>query len=248
MGIMNWLLGKKKENKPILTKTAAEEKAEKAESLDHKPAPEVEEQYVSDCLRQEYKELPEARSWNSDPAFHAILSPLNSGDNAAVCREAEALIKHFYDFADIYAWWGAALLRMGSLDKARQVLKDGLISANEKYLLCNRLGEVEWKARELNRAVYWWAQGLLCQESLRASNYGGSEGAYLYLHYVAEALGLSECSQAFLLRVDSIRPGMIRLNAETANDLIRLARTARNQSMKRVLKALVEKYIIPRKA
>jgi hypothetical protein len=172
---------------------------------------------------------------------------LNSGRNEVVCREAEALIGQFGDFSNLYAWWGAALLRMGSLDKARKVLKDGLERATEKFLLCNRLGEVEWKARELKAAVYWWAQGLHCQESLSESGYGGEEGAYLYLHYVAEGLRLSECSKAFLMRVDSIRPGMIRLNAETANDLISLARSAETPSITQVLKKLVQYYIIPQK-
>lgn len=247
MSIIDWLFGKKKEGKPVVMKTALEEQAKKAEPLTAKPAPVIEEQYVNDCLRQKYKELPETRSWNSDPAFRKVLDPLNSGHNDVACREAEALVAQFGDFSNLYAWWGAALLRMGSLDKARQVLKDGLESGKEKYPLCNRLGEVEWEARDLKTAVYWWAQGMQCQESLNTSNYGDSEGAYLYLHYVAEGLSLSECSKAFLMRVDSIRPGMIRLSAETANDLISLARSAKNRSIEQVLKELVQRYIIPKK-
>ena len=247
MSIIDWLFRKKKEQKPVVTKAAVEEHAKKAEPPTPKPAPEIEEQYVNDCLRQKYEELPETRSWNSDPAFQKVLDPLNSGDNDVACREAEALIAQFRDFSSLYAWWGAALLKMGSLDKARQILKDGLQTAKEKYPLCNRFGEVEWKARDLKASVYWWSQGLHCQESLSASNYGDDEGAYLYLNYVAEGLGLTETANAFLARVDSIRPGMIRLNAEVANDLISLARSVGNPSITQVLKALVETYIIPRK-
>lgn len=247
MSIIDWLFGKKKQQQPVVMKAAAEAQAKKAEPPTSKPAAAIEEQYVSDCLRHNYEELPETRSWNSDPAFRKVLDPLNSGDNVGACREAESLITQFSDFADLYDWCGDALLRMGSLDKARQVLKDGLGKTKQKYLLCNLLGKVEWKARNINQAVYWWAQGLHCQESLKASNYGGSDGAYLYMHYVAEGLRLSECSRAFLMRVDSIRPGMIRLNAETANDLISLARSAGTPSIEQVLKELVSSYIIPRK-
>lgn len=124
-----------------------------------------------------------------------------------------------------------------------QCLKQSCNDFNE----CNRSGEIAWKARDLNKAVYWWAQGLHCQESLSTSNYGGSEGSYLYLNYVAEGLGLSECSKAFLMRVDAIRPGMIRLNTETANDLISLARNGKNSSIEQVLGKLVQRYIIPKK-
>ena len=126
-------------------------------------------------------------------------------------------------------------------------VEDCLIRKSDDFSECNRLGEKKWKACNLNRAVYWWAQGLHCQESLSTSNYGGSEGAYLYLYYVAEGMGLSECSKAFLMRVDTIRPGMIRLNTETANDLINLARSAKNSSIEQVLKELVQRYIIPKK-
>jgi len=245
MSIIEWLFKRKKEQK--LEVKRAETVGSKAEPPIPKFSIATDEQYVTDCLRQKYEEISETRSWNSDPAFRKVLDPLNSGDNVGACKAAELLVAQFLDFANLYDWWGSALLRMGSLDKARQVLKDGLEKAKEKYTLCNRLGEVEWKAVDLNTAVYWWAQGLQCQESLSLSNYGGSEGAYLYLHYVAEGLGLSECSKAFLMRVDSIRPGMIRLNTETANDLISLARRAGTLSVRQVLNELVQTYIIPRK-
>jgi hypothetical protein len=112
-----------------------------------------EEQYVKECLQQKYEELTETRSWESDSAFKKVTDRLNSGDNIAVCREAESLIVQYHDFSPLYYWWGSALIRMGSLDKARQVLIPGLDRVKQKYLLCNLLGEIEWKARELNRAV-----------------------------------------------------------------------------------------------
>ena len=40
---------------------------------------------------------------------------------------------------------------------------------------------------------------------------------------------------------------MIRLNTETANDLMGLARSAKNRAIKLVLKELVQRYIIPKK-
>jgi hypothetical protein len=109
MSIIDWLFGKKKEQRPVVQKPV-EQHVKKAEPYTPKPTPGIEEQYVNDCLRQKYEELPETRSWNSDPAFQKVLNPLNSGDNDLACREAESLIGQFRDFADLYAWWGAALL------------------------------------------------------------------------------------------------------------------------------------------
>jgi hypothetical protein len=188
MNIIDRLFGRKRKQDTVVTKARVEDQAE-AEPPTPKPAPATEDKYVNDCLQQKYEEVAETRSWNSDPAFRKVLGPLNSGDNAAACREAELLMTQFNDFADLYEWWGDALLRMRSLDKARQVLKNGLGKTKQKYALCNLLGKVEWKARDIDQAVYWWAQGLHCQESLKASNYGDSDGAYLCLHYVAEVCG-----------------------------------------------------------
>jgi len=219
----------------------------KAEFQQSQEAHTTDEQYIYDCLRQKYQELPETRSWNSDPVFRKVLDPLNAGDNAVACREAEALIAQFPDFADLYVWWGSALLRMGALDKSRQILKEGLERARQKFPLCDRLGEVEWKARDLKTAVYWWVQGLHCQESLSESNYGGYDGVYLYLYYIADGCGLTDLSSAFLTRVDIIRPGGIRLNSEAARDLSDLTRKAINTEVPEVLRKLGAMYLFPQK-
>lgn len=159
------------------------------------------------------------------------------------CYEAESLAEKYPDFSSLYLWHAMALIRMNSFDKARHVLKKGLELGNEKYLLCNRFGELEWKARNIKMAVYWWAQGLQCQESLNCSNYGNNEGAYLYLHYVAEGSRLPECAKAFLMRVDSIKSGMIRFDRESANDLIELSYYSGIQEIKDILSELVNRYI-----
>jgi tetratricopeptide (TPR) repeat protein len=204
-------------------------------------------EYVRECVQQKYKELPESRTWQSDHAFRTVLDPLNSGDNVGACRAAEALISRFIDFAPLYGWWGEALLRIGSFDTARDLIKHALDKTKQKHLLCNHLGKVEWKARNIREAVYWWAQGLHCQESLKEDNYGNDEGAYLYLHYVAEGVGLSECSSVFIMRADQIRPGMVRFDTQTANDLISLSRTAKETPVAEVLQKLVTTYFVPKK-
>jgi len=217
----------------------------KAEFQESQEAHATDVQYINDCLRQKYEELHETRSWNSDPVFGKVLDPLNSGDNVAACREAEALVAQFPDFADLYVWWGSALLRSGALDRSRGILKEGLERARQKFPLCDRLGEVEWKARDLKTAVYWWGQGLHCQESLSESNYGGYEGVYLYLYYIADGCALADLAAAFLRRVDLIRPGGIRLSSEAACDLSNLAKTAKHTDIPEVLNKLGAMYLFP---
>jgi soluble cytochrome b562 len=47
------------------------------------------------------------------------------------------------------------------------------------------------------------------------------------------------------MRSDQIRPGKIRLNSETANNLAALARTVKKTQISEVLKGLVARYIVP---
>jgi tetratricopeptide (TPR) repeat protein len=204
----------------------------------------IDQEYVRRCLEPGFTEDMEARVYNSDPAFKTVIDPLNAGDNAMTCRNAEALIPAFSDFDNLYVWWGKALMRMGSFDKARQVLQEGLGKAKRKFSLCATLGELEWKAGDTKQAVYWLAQALHCQESLEKQNYGGANNVYLHLYYIAEGFGLPDCSSAFLSRVDQIQAGKIRLVADVADSLIRISRSARNTSAPEVLKGLVDKYIV----
>jgi tetratricopeptide (TPR) repeat protein len=237
MKIFNWLFGGKK------TASVGGRPDSKNETTSNGLSVTQDDKYFTNCLEQKYKEEDDIRSWDSDPIFQKVLTPLNSGDNATACREAESIVPKFGDFADLYDWWGTALIRMGSYDKARQVLREGIEKSKKKHPLCNQLGEVEWKSRNLRDAVYWWAQGLHCQESL--TNYGGHEGAYLYLHYVSLGFGLSDCAAAFLMRSDQIRPGNIRLNPESSKDLFNLASTAKDSQITEVLKGIVNKHITP---
>ncbi|MBI2873836.1 MAG: hypothetical protein HYY09_01995 [Firmicutes bacterium] len=200
------------------------------------------------CREKKYEELPESRSWDSDPVFRNILDPLNSGDYQKASYEAQAILPRFADFAEIYYWWSRALINKGSNDEARQVLIDGLSKANQKHLLLEILGEIEWKSGSLKDAVRWWAQAILCQESLES--FGKREGPYLYLHCIAQALGLEQVSSALLSRVDFIRPGRVRLSPEverslksSVQELVDLWYSSDDVLIERGLQTLANRYL-----
>ncbi|MEN6455210.1 MAG: ankyrin repeat domain-containing protein [Prolixibacteraceae bacterium] len=204
----------------------------------------VNKSYLHRCIEQRYFEQEETRAWNCDQAFEKILDPLNSKNYARACIEAEFLVPNYKDFATIFFWWGGALLKMKEYDKARSLLVKALENTREKFVLCNRLGEIEWGTRNISEAVYWWSQGMHCQESLSSKNYGSETGSYLYLFYVAQGLGLEDCASTFISRSDTIEPGRIRLEQQIGNDLIELARNAKDSSISQVLKGLQKKYFL----
>jgi len=248
MKILDWMFGKKREkHKSRVSTSRQSQPQESSQTSKMQTTSKMDAAYQVECLTRKYREEEETRAWNSDPAFHKVLDPLNAGDNSRACREAEVLAPRFPDFADIYCWWGKALLGMREYDKARVILTAALEKTKQKHSLCSLLGEIDWKARRITDAVYWWAQGMHCQESLSEQRYGGDVGAYLYLHYVADGLRMSDCATAFLMRVDQIQPGKIRLNPEAASDLKSLAQTTRDNQVREVLQQLVSTYIVPQK-
>lgn len=197
------------------------------------------EGYVARCLTPAYREEDEIRSWR-DPEFSAVLDRMRQADQASRLAEAQPVMERFPDLHLGYVWAGEALLRMGEIDRAREVLRRGVERVRRKFGSCEKLGEVEWRAGNLAEAVYWWAQGIHCQETL--PNRGDDVGSYLYLHYVAEGVDLGDLAAAFADRVDSIRAGQIRLEPTTAGELKALAAGQGTPEILEVLALLRERY------
>lgn len=199
----------------------------------------IDEDYVRLCLTPAYREEPEVRNWRSDPAFRRVLDPLNQGDLTVAADEAEKLTHAFPDLDLAYTWWGSALIRSGQHARARDVLEQGVERARRKFLICEKLGEAEWRLGDIRNAVYWWAQSVHCQDTVDTSEVG----AYLYLHYVADGMGSGEVAMAFARRVDMIAPGQVRLDSGTAADLRKLAGQRGTPAIDRVLDGLRVRYL-----
>jgi hypothetical protein len=132
-------------------------------------------------------------------------------------------------------------MSLWEFDQAREVLRCGLERSRRKFPVCERLGEVEWRAGKLSDAVYWWAQAVHCQESL--PDHGTDVGAYLYLSCVAIGVEEADAGAAFLRRVDSIRAGQIRFESGTEQSLIQFASRERTPDVREVLTRLRMRYL-----
>ncbi|MEX2459217.1 MAG: hypothetical protein WD770_09555 [Actinomycetota bacterium] len=186
------------------------------------------------------RELPEDRTWQSDPALREVLDPLNRRDHAAAAAAAERLVDRFPDLDLIYSWWGKALLEQGDTAGARAVLERGIERSRRKYVLCERLGEVEWRAGDLDDAVRWWAQSVHGQESLAGA---GEVGPYLYLAAVGQGMGLHDVAADLLDRADRMRAGQIRLEEPVAAELRALASRRGDPGVEATLRGLRDRYL-----
>jgi len=200
----------------------------------------TETEFVRKCLEPQYREEKEDRMWDS-PGAKEINALLNSNKYEECARAAEAKAAENSDLDLYYDWGGSACLQMNDYDRARRIFLQGLAKGKRKSLNCSMMGQVEWKARNAKEAVYWWAQAVHCRESIK--DYA-DESPYLYLYYVAEALGLPDVAAALIERVDRIRYS-IRLNAAPAADLRDLFRQQATPAMRDVLAGLRGRYLKP---
>jgi hypothetical protein len=188
------------------------------------------------------EELPERRTWQSDPVLQQVLDPLNRRDYGAAAAAAEALETRFLDLDLLYSWWGKALLEQGDAAGAREVLRRGIGRSRRKYLLAERLGEAAWKAGDLEDAVAWWARSVRSQE---ASGALGEVGPYLHLHSIALGMGLHDVASSLLDRVDRMRPEQIRLEEPVAAQLRRLAASRGGPEVSTMLRQLTASHAVP---
>ena len=93
----------------------------RAHPLQGAPDPANDDEYVRRCLTAEFTEVPESRTFRSDPAFAGVLTPLNSQQFAAAITAGQALIPRFPDFDLLYKWVGAACRSTQQLPPARAV-------------------------------------------------------------------------------------------------------------------------------
>lgn len=193
--------------------------------------------YVSRCLKVEYSEKPETRTFRTDAAFAEILEPLNARQYTQAIKAGEAILPRFPDFDLIYKWIGSAYRNNDEQFRSYDVLTEGIKKAKRKCLLLTDMGETEWQLRRINEAVYWWSQALHCLSS-NPIDYN----AYLLLSCVAKGLGLTEFERALLARVDSIKIGQVRLDTTTAESLLHLVKVNRTEAMKKTLRELQAKY------
>jgi tetratricopeptide (TPR) repeat protein len=200
----------------------------------------TEAEFVRKCLEPQYREEREDRKWDS-PGVKEVNTLLNSGKYEECARVAEAKAAESSDLDLYYDWGGSACLKMNDYDRARKIVLQGIAKGKRKNLNCNMMGEVEWKAGNAKEALYWWAQAVHCLESIKDH---AEESPYLYLHYIADGVGLSSVAASLIDRVDQIRYS-VRLNATSAANLSNLVRQQATPGMRCVLTILHERYLTP---
>lgn len=158
---------------------------------------------MDSCFTIDFQEFTDTRQWADIPAAAAIPPAANGSDQAQAVALAKALQTSHPDFYFSYYWLASLACERGycttpRYDDARSILNEGLRRSNRKTELCLKRADIEWAARDLPEAIIWWIRHAILQVSTGAKDHT----AFLYLSYVAAAVGLPDQSGRFLQRVD----------------------------------------------
>jgi hypothetical protein len=205
-----------------------------------KSIPKTDDAYVDSCFQIEFQEFDDGRDWRELPEAKAVSQAGNAGKIEEALHCAEVLRSKYPDFYFSYYWFCILYRKQGRHADAIHALNDGLRLAKSKYELCQMYGDTEWYPGHLLKAVKWWINSIVIQVGTMNL---GSYGAFLYVSYVAEALGLESACLHLRQFVDRIGTGGIRLNAGPANTLFMAARLLGSTSMKRAIDLLDREYL-----
>ena len=205
----------------------------------------IDSAFIEKCINQQYFEIDESRSWDSDPDFNEILTPLNNGNYSLAIETCLKYSVKYNDFGLLFTWWSKALMKKGDIISSKNVLIEGLSKSKSKFDLLNSMGELEFQKSNIKDAIFWWSQGLHCQRSVPRN--GDCEDSFLFLYYVSLGLDLPDCAKSFIQVVDLINPGEIRLSPEYGNSIIRLTKLTKNDDLIKIVRTLVDKHLSGKK-
>ncbi len=198
------------------------------------------EVYLQDCFDPGLVEQPDPCPWSELPGAHELASAGNGKDWAVTVRFASVLIQAYGDHGLGYYWLAEAYAGLKKDKEAREVLAQGLARASNKYMLCLQMGDLAWARGDLIEAARWWVKSAVVQ--VRAGKLR-EHSPFLYISYVADGLGLPEESAALLERVDRMRAGMPRLNAEPAAKLVKASRRCKkNLAVRSAVQRLAREF------
>ncbi len=211
-----------------------------------KPVPSTGDPYVDSCFTIDFQELTDTRQWTDIPGAAAIPPAANGGNQAQAVALAKALQTSHPDFYFSYYWLASLACGKGycttpRYDDARSILNEGLRRSNRKTEICSKRADIEWAARDLPEAIIWWIRHAILQVATGAKDHT----AFLYLSYVAAAVGLPDQSRRFLQRVDQIVSGGMRLMPDEATGVhAAVSRLPTTASVKQALELLDRAFLL----
>jgi len=196
--------------------------------------------YVDSCFTFDFQEVDEARDWYQIDELRKVTELGEQGKVKKAMSLLESIWGQYIDFDFVYIWKVILLDKMGKIDDARAVIHEGLAKSKKKYSLCNQLATIEFESGSLAEAVRWWVKSAAAQMSIGQVD---SFPPFLYLAYIAEALGDSASSNRLLSEVDKIRYGQIRLDATGQSKVFSKVSREGNDSMRRAIQLLCKNYL-----
>jgi TPR repeat protein len=142
---------------------------------------------MSEVYDASIKDLPEPRFPAFDEALAKAIQDYTAPENVRKGEifQFEAAKLREPDFYLPYYWIATYHMSHKNYQPAIDVLREGIRQARTKSVLCRRLGECYFRARDMEKAVYWFCTAVMAGDQ---TDYH----VYLYLGYMYDAYGMNE--------------------------------------------------------
>jgi hypothetical protein len=144
---------------------------------------------LSEVYDASVKDLPEPRFPGFDEALTKAIQDYTTPENVRKNEifQFEAARLREPDFYLPYYWVATYNMDHKNYQPAIDVLHEGIEKARTKSILCRRLGECYFWARDMEKAAYWFCTAIMAGDQ---TDYH----AYLFLGYMYQAYGMKEAS------------------------------------------------------
>jgi tetratricopeptide (TPR) repeat protein len=179
------------------------------------------ELFVDQCFGCDWTELDETRTMQNEPELKLVADLYRYRGYDETLAHLEKIWPRYPDHDFLYFWKARLLSMANDKTNALEVLREGLRKCPKKHRLCSEIGTIEYNRGNLDQGIIWWIRSAISQISGRGPIY---EEPFLYLAYVARALGDKKSSEQLFEVVDRVmqinRASGNRLNADAAGRLM----------------------------
>jgi hypothetical protein len=198
------------------------------------------DKFIEDCLKVEFKEIPDKRVWSEIPTCKAIAEAGNFNIFDEALSLLTTLKEEYPDFWFPYCWFAIVYRKQKRYNDSINVLFEGLHVSKSKYTLYAQMGKTFWETRNLSESIIWWIRSIIVQIDSNTLEY---DTPFLWLSYVAEQLGDKSSCQKLRWYVDNMNTMTHRLNPDVAREVYIVTESQGTESMKKAIKIIERNYL-----
>lgn len=199
----------------------------------------VDEDYIRSIFDFENSDQIEDRRYWDIPEFEKIPIIFDQKRFSEIEERLQASLSQYKDYYFVYTWLAKTKEAMGEIDKAREILKEGLKESKMKNYLYGQLAMLEYEHGRLSEAIKYWIRSASLQI---ANNSIDNEQSFLYLSLIAKFIKENPAAEKLKEYSAQGFSGSINLNTNGQKKLIAKLNAGYSSEINKAIRILVDEH------